>query len=105
MALLEKLGVKDRAKHRPSALSGGERQRVAIARALANSPKLLLADEPTGNLDPKIANIVFNELLKISKESGVCVLVATHNPELARKCDKIIGLEQGRIVPLTLDDK
>ena len=83
--LLSRLGLERRLKHRPAELSGGEQQRVAIARALANAPKLLLADEPTGNLDPKTAEIVFAELLAIVKETGLSALIATHNFELAAR--------------------
>lgn len=93
--LLSKLGLERRLKHRPSELSGGEQQRVAIARALANSPKLLLADEPTGNLDPKTADIVFAELLSIVKETKLSALIATHNYELAGKMDRKVELQDG----------
>ena len=98
--LLNKLGLSKRLKHRPMELSGGEQQRVAIARALANSPKLLLADEPTGNLDPKTADIVFSALLSIVKETGLSALIATHNYELADKMDRKIKLVDGKIVDL-----
>lgn len=83
--LLERLGLGKRLKHRPAELSGGEQQRVAIARALANTPKLLLADEPTGNLDPKTSESVFLELLSIVRETGLSALIATHNFELAAR--------------------
>ena len=83
--LLEKLHLSHRLKHRPAELSGGEQQRVAIARALANSPKLLLADEPTGNLDPNTAEEVFAALLGIIRETGLAALIATHNMELAAR--------------------
>lgn len=98
--LLTRLGLEKRLKHRPSALSGGEQQRVAIARALANAPKLLLADEPTGNLDPKTADIVFSELMTIVKETGLSALVATHNFELADKMDRKVMLMNGKIVDM-----
>lgn len=87
-----------RFKHRPAELSGGEQQRVAIARALANTPKLLLADEPTGNLDPRTADIVFAELLAIVKETGLSALIATHNFELADRMDRRVTLEDGKLV-------
>ena len=90
----------NRLTHRPAELSGGEQQRVAIARALANTPKMLLADEPTGNLDPKTADIVFEALMNIIKETGLAALVATHNMELAKSMDKQVGLEEGRLVEL-----
>lgn len=93
--LLVRLGLEKRLKHRPNQLSGGEQQRVAIARALANSPKLLLADEPTGNLDPKTADIVFRELLAIVKETKLSALIATHNFELAAKMDREVSLKEG----------
>ncbi len=98
--LLERLGLSKRLKHRPAELSGGEQQRVAIARALANSPKLLLADEPTGNLDPKTSESVFLELLSIVKETGLSALVATHNFELADKMDRKVRLQDGKLVDL-----
>lgn len=95
--LLCRLGLEKRLKHRPSALSGGEQQRVAIARALANAPKLLLADEPTGNLDPKTSDIVFAELIKIVKETGLSAFIATHNFELADKMDRKVMLKEGKL--------
>lgn len=98
--LLCRLGLEKRLKHRPTELSGGEQQRVAIARALANSPKLLLADEPTGNLDPKTADIVFAELLSIVKETHLSALIATHNYDLADKMDRKIRLEEGRLIDM-----
>lgn len=98
--LLCRLGLEKRLKHRPSELSGGEQQRVAIARALANSPKLLLADEPTGNLDPKTADIVFAELLSIVKETHLSALIATHNYDLANKMDRKIRLEDGKLIDM-----
>ncbi len=96
--LLAAMGLSDRASHRPARLSGGEQQRVAIARALANAPGLLLADEPTGNLDPATADGVFQILTKLVKESGVCGLIATHNSDLADRMDRIVRLEEGRLV-------
>jgi lipoprotein-releasing system ATP-binding protein len=96
--LLDRLGLAGRAGHRPGQLSGGEQQRVAIARALANAPALLLADEPTGNLDPHTADIVFAQLLENARGSGLAALIATHNPELARRMDRVVRLQQGQII-------
>ena len=96
--LLEKMGLSHRLKHRSGELSGGEQQRTAIARALANNPTLLLADEPTGNLDPQTSEKVFNELLNLVRETGLSALIATHNPELALKMDRRIHLTDGKIV-------
>ncbi len=93
--LLKRLGLAKRLKHRPAELSGGEQQRVAIARALANTPKLLLADEPTGNLDPKTAETVFAELIAMVKETGLSALIATHNMELAQQMDRVVTLKDG----------
>lgn len=98
--LLCRLGLEKRLKHRPAAMSGGEQQRVAIARALANTPKLLLADEPTGNLDPKTSDIVFSELVTIVKETGLSALIATHNFELADKMDRKVMLQDGKIIDM-----
>jgi lipoprotein-releasing system ATP-binding protein len=95
--LIDQMGLSSRVTHRPSQLSGGEQQRIAIARALANSPGLLLADEPTGNLDTKTAAMVFGELVKMVKELNVGALIATHNPELAGQMDRTIVLVDGRI--------
>ena len=97
---LKRLGLEKRFKHRPAEMSGGEQQRVAIARALANAPKLLLADEPTGNLDPKTAEIVFGELLSIVKETGLSALIATHNFDLADQMDRKVRLEEGKLVDM-----
>ena len=97
MELLGKVGIADRAEHRPSALSGGEQQRVAFCRALANRPKLLLADEPTGNLDPATSDTVFNTLLQLVRDTGLSALIATHNLELADRMDQVLRLEQGQI--------
>ena len=102
--LLSRMKLEKRLKHRPSELSGGEQQRVAIARALANSPKLLLADEPTGNLDLKTADIVFNELVAIVKETGLSALIATHNFELADRMDRKVALQDGKILDLSSVD-
>jgi lipoprotein-releasing system ATP-binding protein len=85
--------------HRPAELSGGEQQRVAIARAVANAPRVLLADEPTGNLDPRTSRHVFDALLGLVRESGVAALIATHNLALASEMDRIITIEDGTIVP------
>ncbi len=96
--LLTRLGLAPRIQHRPTELSGGEQQRVAIARALANRPLLLLADEPTGNLDPATAASVHRELLRLIREEGLGALVATHNHDLAAGMSRIARLDQGRIV-------
>jgi lipoprotein-releasing system ATP-binding protein len=96
--LLAMLGLADRVSHKPSALSGGEQQRVAIARALANAPKVVLADEPTGNLDHATAIAVTERLLQLSHGAGVGMLVATHNPELAGMMDRIVRMEDGILV-------
>ena len=93
--LLAMVGLSDRASHRPARLSGGEQQRVAIARALANSPRVVLADEPTGNLDGGNAGRVIEALLHLAHETGVAALVATHNSELARRLDRIVRIEDG----------
>ena len=95
--LLKKLHLAHRLQHRPAELSGGEQQRVAIARALANSPKLLLADEPTGNLDPSTSEEVFSALLEVIQETGLSALVATHNMELAARMNKQIRLIKGSL--------
>ena len=97
-ATLESVGLGERLNNFPAQLSGGEQQRVSIARALANAPKLLLADEPTGNLDPKTSDVVFAELLNIVKETGLSALIATHNMELASAMDRKVRLEDGRLV-------
>lgn len=96
--LLARVGVLARASHRPAALSGGEQQRVAFCRALANSPKLLLADEPTGNLDPANAAQVFDVLMQIVRETGLSALIATHNMDLAARMDRVVKLQDGQIV-------
>lgn len=95
--LLEKMHLSHRLNHRPAELSGGEQQRVAIARALSNSPKLLLADEPTGNLDPNTAEDVFRALLDVIKETGLSALIATHNMELATKMNRQLRLKDGNL--------
>ncbi len=95
--LLTQVGLGHRVTHRPHQLSGGEQQRVAIARALANKPALLLADEPTGNLDPFTADTVFDVLLNVVRNEGVGALIATHNPELAKRMDRTLILDKGLI--------
>ncbi|PZX16274.1 lipoprotein-releasing system ATP-binding protein [Palleronia aestuarii] len=99
-SLLASVGVGHRAQHRPSAMSGGEQQRVAVCRALANSPKLLLADEPTGNLDPETSETVFAALLTLVRETGLAALIATHNLELAGRMDRAVRLRDGTLVPV-----
>jgi lipoprotein-releasing system ATP-binding protein len=95
MELLTMVGLKERADHRPGRLSGGEQQRVAIARAVANAPRVLLADEPTGNLDTSTAETVFRQLLALVRETGMAALIATHNPELAARMDRTLHLKDG----------
>lgn len=98
LRLLGLMGLADRASHRPAQLSGGEQQRVAIARALANRPRILLADEPTGNLDPKTAEGVFDTLFKAVRTEGVAALIATHNSDLAARMDRALMLKDGVLV-------
>jgi lipoprotein-releasing system ATP-binding protein len=98
--LLSYLGLKNRLTHRPSELSGGEQQRVAIARAVANAPRILLADEPTGNLDPRTADHVFQALSQLVSASGLAVIVATHNLEIAARMDRRVTLKDGAMVEL-----
>ena len=95
--LLEKVGLDHRANHRPGTLSGGEQQRVAFCRALANKPNLLLADEPTGNLDSETSASVFDTVVNLAKETGLSAIVATHNHDLASRLDRIIYLNKGVI--------
>lgn len=102
MELLDLLGVGPRASHRPAELSGGEQQRIAIARAAANHPKVILADEPTGNLDPETSDIVFGALASLIKNEGAAALIATHNHDLARRADRIVTLRGGLVVDHTL---
>jgi lipoprotein-releasing system ATP-binding protein len=99
--MLNQLGLAERLGHQPGQLSGGEQQRVAIARALANHPKLLLADEPTGNLDPANSAAVFQSLYEQARQRGVAALIATHNMELARYMDRVFALKDGHLVPQT----
>ena len=96
--LLTRVGIAPRASHRPAALSGGEQQRVAFCRALANAPKLLLADEPTGNLDPATSDQVFAALMELVRDTGLAAVIATHNPELAARMDRTVRLDNGRLV-------
>lgn len=100
--LLEYMRIGDRATHRPSELSGGEQQRVAIARAVANAPLLLLADEPTGNLDPETSSYVFEALEALVRQSGLSGLIATHNHALAARMDRVITMKDGKLVPFEL---
>jgi lipoprotein-releasing system ATP-binding protein len=95
--LLGELGLADRVQHQPAQMSGGEQQRVAVARALANSPRLLLADEPTGNLDPHTSAAVFENLYALARRTGVAAVVATHNLELARHMDRVFALKDGHL--------
>jgi lipoprotein-releasing system ATP-binding protein len=97
--VLSWMGLSDRADHRPARLSGGEQQRVAIVRAIANTPRLLLADEPTGNLDPETAAEVFDVLLRLARGAGLSALVATHNMDLAARMDRIVRLDDGVLIP------
>jgi len=98
--LLSYLGLKDRLHHRPAELSGGEQQRVAIARAVANAPRILLADEPTGNLDPRTSDHVFGTLAQLVRASGLAAIVATHNMDLARRMDRRVTLREGQVVEM-----
>jgi lipoprotein-releasing system ATP-binding protein len=98
--LLGYLGLKERLSHRPAELSGGEQQRVAIARAVANAPRVLLADEPTGNLDPRTSEHVFSALTQLVRASGLAVVVATHNMDIAARMDRRVTLKDGLVVEL-----
>ncbi|MCL4151412.1 UNVERIFIED_CONTAM: hypothetical protein GTU68_007839, partial [Idotea baltica] len=98
--LLKRLGLEDRATHRPGELSGGEQQRVAICRAVANNPRVLLADEPTGNLDPETSDKVFEELMTLARTQGVAGLIATHNMDLAKRMDRAVRMEAGQLIPV-----
>ncbi|GLQ18501.1 ABC transporter ATP-binding protein [Maritalea porphyrae] len=99
--LLSMMGLKDRGTHRPAQLSGGEQQRVAIARALANSPGLILADEPTGNLDPETSSVVFDLLADSIRNHDAAGLIATHNHDIAKMADRVLTLKDGKLVPFT----
>ncbi|WP_333793662.1 ABC transporter ATP-binding protein [Hyphomicrobium sp.] len=99
--LLGSLGLAERVDHRPAELSGGEQQRTAICRALANRPRLILADEPTGNLDPRTSEMVFQELLALFRSEGVAALIATHNLDLARRMDRVVVLDSGLLVEIS----
>ena len=103
LELLDTLGLADRADHRPSALSGGEKQRVAVARALMNEPALVLADEPTGNLDAQTAEPLHEEILRLSESMNQTFVIATHNPSLAAIADRVFRIERGVLVPQTID--
>jgi lipoprotein-releasing system ATP-binding protein len=96
---LTEVGLGDRIRHRPGELSGGEQQRVAIARALVNAPRVILADEPTGNLDPKTSEVIYDLFLRLQAERGIAFLIATHNPDLARKAERGYRLVEGRARP------
>ena len=98
--LLRRVGLGERLTHRPARLSGGEQQRVAIVRALANDPRVLLADEPTGNLDHTTAESVMATLIEVTRATGLAALIATHNLDLARRLDRIVALEDGRLRPI-----
>ena len=98
--LLGYLGLKERFDHRPSELSGGEQQRVAIARAVANAPRILLADEPTGNLDPRTSERVFSAMTQLVKASGLAAIIATHNMDIAARMDRRVTLRDGKVVEL-----
>src|SRR5438034_1009907 len=93
---LAEVGLADLLRHRPGELSGGEQQRVAVARALMNGPKVILADEPTGNLDPKTSAVIYDLFLQLQAERGIAFLIATHNPDLARKAERVYRLVEGR---------
>lgn len=96
-ALLDEMGLSHRYDHRPARLSGGEQQRVAISRALANDPEILMADEPTGNLDPKTSDEVFEMLIRRAREKGIGAIIATHNMELAKRMDRILEIKGGQL--------
>ncbi len=100
MALLDRVGIAERATHRPAALSGGEQQRVAFCRALANEPSLLLADEPTGNLDPDTSDRVFDTLMTLVRDTGLAAVIATHNLDLAARMDRQVRLSSGTLEEL-----
>jgi len=97
--LLERVGLADRADNLPSQLSGGEKQRVSLCRAMINDPKLLFADEPTGNLDSKNGRIVFAQLVEMKSEQGTTLILVTHNPKIATAADRVLTLRDGRLSP------
>lgn len=99
MELLETVDIAPRAHHRPAALSGGEQQRVAFCRALANRPSILLADEPTGNLDPSTSETVFAALMSLVRDTGLSALIATHNMALAARMDRQLRMDEGQLTP------
>jgi lipoprotein-releasing system ATP-binding protein len=101
---LSEVGLADRLRHRPGEMSGGEQQRVAIARALVNGPRIILADEPTGNLDPKTSEVIYDLFLRLQAERGLAFLIATHNPDLARKAERGYRLVEGRARPLEQEE-
>lgn len=101
--LLEFMRIGKRADHRPAELSGGEQQRVAIARAVANAPRVLLADEPTGNLDPTTSSYVFDALTSLVRQSGVAALIATHNHDLAARMDRAVTIQDGKVLPVAVE--
>ncbi len=100
-AILQKLGLGARLAHQPGQLSGGEQQRVAVARALANEPRVVLADEPTGNLDPETSGSVFQSLFDLAHQTGVALIIATHNMDMARHMDRVFALKDKRLVEVT----
>jgi lipoprotein-releasing system ATP-binding protein len=103
-ALLEQLGLAARLDHQPAQLSGGEQQRVAVARALVNGPRLLIADEPTGNLDPETSESVFQTIRDLVRETGVAALIATHNLDMTRHMDRVLRVRDGRLAPRLADE-
>jgi len=100
-ALLAEMGLTERTKHQPGQMSGGEQQRVAIARALVNDPRLVIADEPTGNLDPATTERVFQSLIRMARSEGAAVLVATHNMALIQHMDRVLTLKDGKLTDFT----
>jgi lipoprotein-releasing system ATP-binding protein len=102
-AVLSEVGLGDRLNHKPGELSGGEQQRVAIARALMNGPRIILADEPTGNLDPKTSEVIYDLILRLQAERGIAFFIATHNPDLAKKAERTYRLLEGRAREVTVE--